>query len=356
MPRGDWLNSIYVKACRRTSAVSAAFSNAALRLWLFLLRQDVKFTRLNISRLRRRNLLSEAPVIAPGGPVVSLTTYGTRVQSVYLTLESIGAGSLLPARLILWIDDPDAYHNLPSSIRRLEARGLEVLQTNNYGPHKKYFPYLLSTETFTLPLVTADDDTLYPKCWLAKLYSAYRENPDVVNCHRAHSIFMIDGMPAPYVRWVACRSTEPSFLHFATGSSGCIYPPGFLAKLKIAGQGFLNVCPKGDDIWLHANAVRAGLRIRQIGRRQLNFPFLPDTQSGSLSNHNVRYGGNDRQIARTYTECDIAILRTASTANNRTERLPHLHTRHAPPVDLELEQISTTPGRPYRRKPQIRLI
>jgi hypothetical protein len=321
MPRGDWLNSIYVKAYRRTSAVSAAFSNAALRLWLFLLRQDVKFTRLNISRLRRRNLLSEAPVIAPGGPIVSLTTYGTRVQSVYLTLESIGAGSLLPARLILWIDDLEAFHNRPLSIRRLEIRGLEVRLTRNYGPHTKYFPYLLSTQTFSLPLVTADDDVLYPGSWLAELWSAYCENPHVVSCHRAHSIPIIDGELAPYVCWAGCQSTEPSARHFATGVSGCIYPPEFLHLLKLAGSGFLECCPRADDIWLNVNASRAGFKVMQIGPRSLNFPFIPGTQDRGLVRVNVGEGENDRQIARTLMPSDVERILSDSIPDHHIERV-----------------------------------
>jgi hypothetical protein len=312
------LSSIGIEVNRHTSGLGAAISNSALRIWLFLLRQDVKLARLNVTRLRRRNLMAEASVVAPGGPVVSLTTFGARIQSVYLTLESIAAGVRLPSRLIVWIDDPEAFHNRPLSIRRLEARGLEVHLTRNYGPHTKYFPYLLSTETFSLPLVTADDDVLYPASWLAKLWSAYCENPRVVICHRAHLIPIIDGAFAPYVRWRGCQSTKPSVRHFATGVSGCIYPPEFLHLLKLAGSGFLECCPKADDIWINVNALRAGFKVMQVGPRSLNFPFLPGTQDHGLSPVNVGDGENDRQIARTLTPSDIERILSDSIPSHLT--------------------------------------
>ena len=50
----------------------------------------------------------------------------------------------------------------PESLRRLERRGLEVRLTQNYGPHTKYYPSLADAIADGLPLVTADDDILYP--------------------------------------------------------------------------------------------------------------------------------------------------------------------------------------------------
>ena len=48
------------------------------------------------------NTYGHCPIVSPGGPVVSLTTHGDRVRSVYLVIESIGRGQTLPSRIILW--------------------------------------------------------------------------------------------------------------------------------------------------------------------------------------------------------------------------------------------------------------
>jgi hypothetical protein len=277
-------------------------------LWLLLLRQDVKFARINLRRLALRNKLARSPVVAPSGPIVSVTTYGKRVRSAYLALESIGDGSVLPSRMILWVDDKSLFQNIPRSLRRLEERGLEIKLTANYGPHKKYYSYLESTETFDTPLVTADDDMIYPRSWLSGLVGSFKRNETVVNCYRAHVMKIVDGEIAPYLSWSPCRSVAPSFLNFSTGVSGSIYPPAFLRKLKAAGKDFAQHCPKADDVWLHVNAIRSGFPIKQVGAYPLNFPSVPDTQEGGLYVSNAYLLQNDIQIRNTYNPKDISVL------------------------------------------------
>ena len=117
-------------------------------------------------RLWLRNWITNSTVVSPAGPVVSMTSYGNRIRTVYLTIESIGQGDVLPSRLILWLDDRSQFDHLLPSLIRLKHRGLEVKFCPNYGPHKKYYPYVESHGSFNVPLVTADDDVLYPKDWL----------------------------------------------------------------------------------------------------------------------------------------------------------------------------------------------
>jgi hypothetical protein len=115
------------------------------------------------------NRFARTPICQPGGPVVSLTTHGGRILTVHLTIESIGRAKLRPSRMILWLDDVAKFRSLPATLGRLQKRGLEVKLSKNYGPHTKYYPYVESEETITQPLVTADDDILYPSYWLKKL-------------------------------------------------------------------------------------------------------------------------------------------------------------------------------------------
>lgn len=283
-------------------------SSQAIQTWLFILRNETKVTKFQLTYLRSRNERSKAPVIAPGGPVVSVTTYGERLGTVHLMLESIAAGSVLPSRLILWVDSVEAFANRSPGLERLVERGLEICLSDNYGPHTKYYPYLLSTNTFEAPLATADDDLLYSRWWLEGLVRSNREDPEAVNCYRAHRIGLSNGTITPYQTWAQCRSTEPELLHFATGVSGCIYPPSLLKRLKLAGSEFLHTCPKADDVWLHVNALRAGMKTRQIWNRSLRFPFVPGTQGSGLYHSNVLLARNDEQIRNTYTAEDIALL------------------------------------------------
>jgi hypothetical protein len=281
------------------------------RLWLELAALDLAYSKLCLKQLDRRNRLSGETVVSPGGPVVSLTTYGKRIHTVYLTLETIARGALLPSRLILWMDDEAAFERRPDSLRRLETRGLEVKLTSNYGPHTKYYPYLISTEKLDVPLVTVDDDTLYPKRWLSSLAEGYKEHPHLIHCCRAHVVELEGEGFAPYISWQRCRSTVPNALNFATGVSGVIYPSAFQRKVKEAGLGFTVLCPKADDIWLHVQALRGGFKVKQLKTWEQSFPVMPGTQDMGLIQGNVHGSQNDVQIRRTYTAEDIARLRAA---------------------------------------------
>jgi hypothetical protein len=263
-----------------------------------------------IAYLWAANRLAKASVISGEGPAVSLTSHGERLRTVYITIESIGRGRRLPSRLILWIDDPVSYANLPRTLHRLMKRGLEVRLSKNYGPHVKYYPYLESKERFTESLVTADDDILYPRNWLKKLVTAAEREPDLVLCYRAHVVGFCREEIAPYTTWEPCRTVSPASRHFATGVSGVLYPPAFLQRLRLADRGFESCCPRADDIWLHVQAVRNGFPIRQVTHKPRHFLTIPRTQHVALARGNWMAGGNDRQIAATYNAEDIQKMLT----------------------------------------------
>ena len=266
--------------------------------------------RIRLWWLALRNLTGRRAVTGSGDAVVCLTSYGHRVASCHYTIESIARGSTRPSRLILWLDDEAALAHPSRALQRLMGRGLEVLPCPNFGPHNKQYPFALLEDTSGHPLVTADDDVLYPRFWLARLIEANHAFPDAVNCYRAHTIVTDGGVLAPYRTWVPRRGTKPSFAAFATGVSGVIYPPDLIAALRGEGDAFLASAPLADDVWTHAVAVRHGFRARQIQDEQLEFPAVPGTQRGTLYHRNVAQGGNDGQIAAAYRPGDVVAIVT----------------------------------------------
>jgi hypothetical protein len=264
----------------------------------------------SVVRLWFNNRYSQMPVTQSDGVVVSLTSYGARLRTVYLAIESIGRGYVRPSRIILWLDDGPIFDNLPATIRRLVRRGLEVKLCENYGPHKKYYPYLQSLQSIEAPLVTADDDVLYPRDWLKELVQAFQESSDVINCNRARLMTLSHAGIAKYESWKPVGSTKSSVFHVATGVGGVVYPPAFLRILKNAGNAFADCCPRADDLWLHVQALRAGYKVRQI-RARASLPLsIPGAERIGLWKGNSS-GGNDRQITATYTVDDVRRLSTA---------------------------------------------
>ncbi|MHA7269824.1 hypothetical protein ACX80Q_08545 [Arthrobacter sp. HLT1-20] len=262
-----------------------------------------------------RNVLARSAVVGETPVAVSLTSYGDRVQSVALAIESIAAGSAKPARLILWLDDD--YHvppgGLPKALRRLQRRGLEICRARNVGPHGKYFGYAMSLPRHELPLVTADDDIMYPRHWLASLYTAHRMHPGEINCHWAKRMTTSSGRLDPYAEWPVVRDTTAQPGNFALGVSGVIYPAVMLNELARRGTSFQSSCPKADDIWLHWTALQLGVNIRQIRSVARHFPMIVGTQATCLNNANVANGGNNACIAQIYSEGDIKALNVATT-------------------------------------------
>ena len=270
-----------------------------VRSWIFPLPQ--------VLLLWLRNRYGRAPLIDAEGAVVSLTSYGKRIDTVYLTIESIGQGTLRPSKVILWLDDQVAFEHPPETIRRLVQRGLEVRLCANYGPHKKYYPYVQAFQQYDLLLVTADDDVFYPRDWLQSLVGAYRQFPDVINCHRARVVTIREGRPEAYGKWKFAADTAARNDRIATGVGGVLYPPAFLRVLKNAGDGFIDLCPRADDLWVHVHAIRAGYKVRQIRSAPLSVLSIPGAESVGLWKTNLS-GDNDIQIALTYTTRDIQEL------------------------------------------------
>lgn len=253
---------------------------------------------------------SEGGFLDPAGPIVSMTTHGDRISLVHQAIASIGAGTVKPSRLLLWVSLPP--EQWPQRLLHLQQSGLEIRQTADVGPHTKYWPALSLPDVDQVPLVTADDDITYPTDWLEGLVVAHRQLPDVIHAYRAYQVrCRPDGQIAPYAEWAPCESTEASPRHFATGVSGVIYPPAFLARLRQEGDRFLALCPKADDVWLHAMAVKHGFAVKQVGARPVHFPLVPGTQGSALMAANVGGQGNDIQIAATYGQAERLALSQA---------------------------------------------
>jgi len=263
------------------------------------------------------NYTSRKPVTntdMQNSPVVSLTSYDPRIGRVFATIESIAAGGQRPGRLILWLDDSFKTKPIPRSLQRLQARGLEILFCSDDGPHKKYRPYILSQAQHNLPLITADDDVLYPHDWLTQLWSAHRENPETVCCYRARVIrfdslksndeqnlgqpIFLNTQVAPYRSWPPCASDQASLEHFSIGVSGVLYPPSLLLQLKkIAGDDlFRELTPRADDIWLNFWGSYWGYKKKQLTPVAQEFTQIPFSSRSALHRHNVVQGENDAQI------------------------------------------------------------
>lgn len=262
---------------------------------------------LILRSLRSENQKSPQSLTDPAGPVVSLTSHGERLKTAFYTIESIRRGTVKPSRIILWLDNEDS-GKLPDTLQRLQKAGLEIHFSENIGPHKKYYRFLQQNKLFSKPLVTADDDVIYPPDWLEKLVEAYNSNPSVIHAYRTLRMRLSNDRFIPQKDWKNCGSITPDHLNYIMGGSGVIYPPEFLKYLKTAGDEFLSKCPTVDDAWLTVNALRSGFKIAQIEKQPKVFMTIPGSQKESLYQKNVVEAGNHFQLLNTFNDEDMEKL------------------------------------------------
>lgn len=277
-----------------------------LKIWRKIERAFKRIHRpLLMRRLKRNNQIKTRSILSSDGPVVTLTTFGKRINTVFYTIESIAEGEVLPSRLTLWLSHDEYALALPDSLQRLTARGLDIQPCIDHGPHKKYLPEVQAYPNLNIPFVTADDDTLYPQYWLKELIQSYNNNPNTIQCYRAHRIGIEkNGHFKRYKTWQKCLSSTPCHMHFSTGDCGVLFPPKMRKILNDAGEKFTDLCPRADDIWLNYNAFISGIKVNQVVSVPKRFYEVPGTRDGALSTFNNGEGGNDQQLLNTYSAAD----------------------------------------------------
>lgn len=282
-----------------------------VRVLRFARRQAVEWS-LSV-RYRAQNLITERAVNDPRSNVmVSLTTHGARLRTVYQAIESISAGTQRPLAIILWVDE-DAFATAQkvASLRRLIDRGLEVRPASAaLGSHKKYFHVIEDPRAELFPVITADDDIFYPSRWLERLAQAYAQSDGrTVFSSWVKTIGMNDVGFARYESWSTVYHTARHELNYFMSGSGTIFPPGFAVFLREKGTTFLSCAPKADDVWLNAQATLAGYSVRQVQPEPLKIWSVPLSQRIKLSTLNVTQSLNDVQLAATYSPEQIARLK-----------------------------------------------
>lgn len=284
-------------------------------MWIdYALRQALR-TAGTIARQPGLRLATRAKSLSfpqEGDTVISLTTHGQRLSTAVYCISSLLVGTRkLP--VILWLDAEDYDRPWPAALTRLTDRGLQVRRSDgHYGPHTKYFGTFQELTGTGTRVITVDDDMMYPRWFVDKLLNAADADPECVVAYRAHTIELDGGAIAPYKDWSTTYTTAPSHLHFATGVSGVMYPASMVDYVAARGTEFADKAPSADDVWLNNCALRSGHQVRQVFPHPREFSVIPLSQRNALVRQNRWRGGNDAQIAQTYSSDDVERLIDAS--------------------------------------------
>lgn len=243
--------------------------------------------------------------------IVSLTTFRPRINSVYLTIESLLQQSLKPDRIQLWLSkDEFSPEDIPEILKRQQERGLEICYCpENLGPYKKF--YYSMTQNPGSIIITVDDDTIYPINTIDLLYREHIKNPQTIICHRAHKIkFNKRGQILPYKQWDrATNDDTTSLLITPTGVGGVLYFPGCLSNDAFDKDVFLKICPDADDIWLKAMSLKKGTpckKTNDLSPFNIHFLTIPGSQQHALKRKNKsKQNGNDNKIKAVFDRYNI---------------------------------------------------
>lgn len=231
--------------------------------------------------------------------IVSLTTYGKRIGSAHMAIESLLQQTMKPNRIILWLSKDEFNDDrLPDAIKSQQDRGLEVRYCDDYKSYKKLLPTLLANPDATV--ITFDDDIIYPADVIEQLYDTHLQYPEDIICTRCHKItFAPDGNINPYTTWEWETATPVADNKiFPTGGAGCLYPAGCFHKDVTDYEKIRHLCPHADDVWFKFMTLLNNRNCRRSYKYD-NFKktFYCFISSGDmLMNYNLEQNGNDIQI------------------------------------------------------------
>lgn len=261
-----------------------------------------RYLRNQIEYLEEQLLLSQThlctlqkPLFARGQAidcVVSLTSYGKRVDNLHITLSSLLAQTVKAKEIIVWLA-----HNQKLTQELIALKDeVSFRFCDDLRSYKKLIPTLrLELE---LPIVTFDDDVIYPVDQLERLYQTFLANPEAVICHRAHEIRFTSKGLLPYNEWVFDSSEQgESKVLMPIGIGGVLYPPGCFTKEVTNESLFMELCPNADDIWFKYMALKNGVKTKLVSNPTpyKDYLHVAGTEHNSLWKLNKTE--NDKQLA-----------------------------------------------------------
>lgn len=241
--------------------------------------------------------------------VVSLTTHGKRIHSVFQSIESIFRQTCKPNAVILYLSK-EVFNNknIPISLLRQCERGLEIRYVKDVKSYTKLVPALIDFPEDII--VTIDDDYIYPFDLLERLIRVHKQHPSAVCCW--HSKIMKESLKglAPYNEYKANypEKDSESMAFLAEGFCGVLYPPHVLHPDVTREELFLKLAPWADDLWFKAMEMLQGTPVVQLANDEgwiYKFASDESVQDIGLKNMNVIQNKNDEQLKAIFDHYNL---------------------------------------------------
>lgn len=229
---------------------------------------------------------------------ISLTSFPTRIDTVYITIDTLLRQTVKPSRITLWLaDEQFPNKKIPKNLERLKERGLTVSFCVDLRSHKKYYGSMKSNPDSIV--ITVDDDMFYDKHLVERLMKKHSEYPDAVVCNWGHVIrFCEDKKLAKYNEWEGGVSgyTNPSMLLVPVGAEAVLYPPHCIDENVFNVNDIKTLVPYADDLWLKMMCVKKGTKAVRASEQAFPYFNIIISQRVTLQTVNVESNQNDNQL------------------------------------------------------------
>lgn len=154
-------------------------------------------------------------------------------------------------------------------------------------------------------IITFDDDMIYDKRLVQKLYEEHLRYPETIICGRGHKIlFDSKRNILPYKDWTF---ESDDFMEsddiFPTGVCRILYPPNCFYKDIQNEELFMSLAPNADDIWFKTMTLLNNKKSKILNQNNKEFSkqnLIETTQENALFLQNKNQGLNDIYLDKVF--------------------------------------------------------
>lgn len=169
------------------------------------------------------------------------------------------------AHVVLTLHEDDVKY-IPEQLDKwIEDGKVELITSQlDLGPHLKYFYAMQKYRE--LPVITIDDDTVYPRYMIPLYLFEHERYPNEVLCRSCREITFTNGKADPFSVWMNCPTQDgPTHRLHAEGYCGVLYPPDCLHVNDSMIDEIKSII-RADDIYLSVLEIRNGVKVRFLRR------------------------------------------------------------------------------------------
>ena len=224
--------------------------------------------------------------------VISLTTFPKRINSLWVTIETLLRQTMKPDEIILWIADSQFtdIDSLPANLLNQQKRGLTIRFCDDIKSHKKYF-YAMQEYPNDL-LILVDDDSFFPYDMVKTLYKLHQQYPDEIISSTMAVVDDLLSVPTYWGRLNTKDKMQHSLRIQPFTGQGTLYPPYCMdEKYLFNKELIMSLCPYADDLWLFYMALRKRTKVCTVYKER----SMPVEIYGMSASGLWHINGKDRQ-------------------------------------------------------------